>query len=167
MIEPPRQPERAEQLLRPRPGRVRPGAAHELRDDHILQRAELRQQVMELIDEAEQVAAQAGSAVVVELCGFLPLELDRPGEAPFKQSDGLEQGRFARAGRSEERDNLARPDLEIDSAQDLDRDMALDEFALEVARDEDRVTHSAAPAPDPSWPPSRPGTGPRGRSAAR
>ena len=90
--------------------------------------------MVELVDEAEQVAAQAGAAVVVELGGFLAGEPDRAFEPAFEQPDRLEQGRLARARRPEQRDDLARLDREIDPAQDVDGDVALGEAALEAAR---------------------------------
>src|SRR3712207_2749350 len=40
-------------------------AADELRDDHVLQSRELRQEVVKLVDEAELLAADAGPLLVV------------------------------------------------------------------------------------------------------
>ena len=54
------------------------GAAHKLRKDDILDRVELGQQVVELVDEAEQVAAKARAALVVELGRFLALRRIEP-----------------------------------------------------------------------------------------
>ena len=73
------------------------------------QRVEVGQQVMELVDEAERVAAQAR-------CGrhrrasaaSSPGDPDRALEAALEQADRLQQGRLARARRAEQRDDLAR-----------------------------------------------------------
>ena len=64
--------------------------------------------MVELVDEAEQVAAQPRAAVVVELGGFLAADPDRALEPALEQADRLEQGRLARARRPEQRDDLAR-----------------------------------------------------------
>src|SRR5687767_15722936 len=102
---------------------------------------------MELIDEAERFAAKLGAGVIVELRSFAPGDSDRALESAFKEADRLKQGRFARARGPEQSDDLARLDLEVDSAEDLDGDVGLGEAALELMRAEDRVTHSAAPGP--------------------
>src|SRR4051794_15653314 len=114
----------------------------ELRKHDILDRIELGEQVVELVDEPEQVAAQARAAVVVELGGFLTLEPDRAFEAAFEKADRLEHRRLARARRTEQRDDLARLHREVDAAKHLDRYMALHEAALEAACDKHRLTHS-------------------------
>src|SRR4029453_15006093 len=55
--------ERAEQLLRPRLGLVAAHTENELRQDHILERRELGQEMMELIDEADLHAPHASLLV--------------------------------------------------------------------------------------------------------
>src|SRR4029079_2388270 len=126
-----------------------------LRKDDILDCVELGQQVVELVDEAEQVAAEARAALVVEFGGFLALEADRALETAFEQADRLEQGRLARTGWAEQSDDLARLDFEIDAAQLLESDVAVREAPLEVAGTQHRLTHNEAPARDRCSPPCR------------
>jgi hypothetical protein len=72
----------------------------QLRDDDILLGAEIGEEVVELIDEAQRIAAEAGAPVIVEPGGFLALDRDRAFEAAFEQPDRLEQGRLSRARRA-------------------------------------------------------------------
>jgi len=76
VIEPLRQSKRAKQLSRPlvRGRGIR--AVDQLRKHHILDRIELGQQVMELVDEPEKVSAEARAAVIVELGSFLAVQSD-------------------------------------------------------------------------------------------
>jgi len=101
VIQPFGQPECAQQLLGPFARWLGLGAPDELGEDDILYRVELGQQVMKLVDETEEVPAQARSSVVAELGCLLALELDRTFETALEQSDGLQKGRLARTGRTE------------------------------------------------------------------
>ncbi len=103
---------------------------------------------MELIDETERIAPHAGSPVRIELGDLLARDADRPAEAAFEQPDRLQQRGFARAGRTQQRDDLARADMEIDPAQHLDGFAALAERARQAGNAEDGFTHSAIPAQD-------------------
>src|SRR3954447_15081363 len=102
---------------------------------------------MELIDEPEQLAPQPSAAIVVELRGLFAAKADRALEAAFEQTDRLKQCGLARARGAQQRNDLARRDLEINAPKHLDRDVALREAALEASRREDWLTHSAAPEP--------------------
>ena len=82
MLEPLAKAERAEQLLGALTGRLRLGAADELREDDIFGRVELGQQVVELVDEAEQVAAKPRAALVVELAASSPCSRIEPSNPP-------------------------------------------------------------------------------------
>src|SRR5262245_11224921 len=73
------------------------GAMNDLRQQHILKCVEVRQQMVELIDESERVAAERRAAVVIERRSFLAGDPDRSLEAALEEADGLQQGRFARA----------------------------------------------------------------------
>ena len=147
----------------PKRRHLRVGAPDELRQDDILPRVELGQQMVELVDEAEQLAAEPGTPFVVEPRSLMAIQPDGAGEASFEQADRLEHGRFARARGPEKRDDLARSNLEIDSAKHFDGDVALGEAALQPRRLQDRLTHSAGPAPGRCWLPSTPGRWWRGR----
>ena len=150
-----------QQELRPVAGGTRRRAADQLRQDDVLGRAEVGQQMVELVDEAELVAPHRGPGVGVERFDPLPVDCDRAAEPAFEQPDRLEHGRLARSARSEQGDDLAAGDGQVDAAQDVDRHPALDEAAAEVGDFED-VTHSGARSPDRCSPPSTPGTASRG-----
>src|SRR5207248_2013844 len=109
---------------------------------------EFGQQVVELINEAEELAAQARAALVVQCRRLLSVQLDRSLEPAFEQAHRLEQGRLARTRWAEQGHDLSGRDFEVHAAQHFDGDVALDEAAPEPSRDEDGLTHSAAPAPD-------------------
>ena len=89
-------------------------------------------------------------------------DLDLSSEAAFEQSDRLKHRRLTRSRRAEQPDDLARPYVEVYTAENVDLDPALLEAASEVDQADDHVTHSAAPAPDRYWPPSLPDTAWRG-----
>src|SRR5947209_362143 len=120
---------------------------------------------MKLVDEAEQLPADAGAPLVIEPGRLFAREADRALEPALEQADGLEQGRLTGAGGTEKRDDLARRHLQIDAAQHLDRNVALDETALEVPSDEDRLTHSEAPGPGRCSPPCTPDRASQGTTA--
>jgi hypothetical protein len=77
MIEPLRKPQGSEELLGPLARSLRVGAVDELRQDDVLDSVEFRQEVMELVDEAQEIAANPGSAIVVEVRSFLAVQPDR------------------------------------------------------------------------------------------
>src|SRR6185369_3105928 len=108
--------ERAEQRFGALARLLRGRAADELGDDDILGGAEIGKQVMELIDEAQCVAADAGAVRVGELGRLFAVDPDRALESALEQPDRLQQGRLARAGRAEQSDDLPGPDREVDAA---------------------------------------------------
>src|SRR5204862_255836 len=118
-------------------------------------------------DETEPVAADDGALMRIELRRLRPGDADRTLEPAFEQPDRLEQGRLARAGGAEQRDDLARRNRQVNPAQYLDCFAALGEAAGETDRFEDRVTHSAAPAPDRCSPPCTRDRASPARSSAR
>ena len=89
--------ERAEQLLCAYSRGLRLGAEDELWQHHILDGIELGQQVMELIHEAEELAPEPRSSVIVEPRCFLAAQPDRALKAPLEQANRLEEGGFARS----------------------------------------------------------------------
>src|SRR5689334_992946 len=91
-----RQAELSEQILSAIPGILRVRALDQLRQNDVLDRIKFGQQVVELVNEAEQLPAKASAPVVVELGRFLALELDRALKSALQQSNGLKQCRFAR-----------------------------------------------------------------------
>ncbi len=107
-------------------GRVAP-----LGDDrgqgHVLLRGERREQVEELEDEADVVAAQLGQLLVVEPLVVAAGDGDRPGGRRFERPDDVQQGALPGARRSHDRDHLARLDHEVDAVEGahLDRPLAV------------------------------------------
>src|SRR5437868_14089170 len=106
MVEAVREPERAEQLPCTLPRCPGLGAAHQLRQHDVLDRIELRKQMVELIDEAEQLAPQPRAALVVEARRLFSAEPDRPFKPALDQTHRLQQSRLARSRWSLERYNL-------------------------------------------------------------
>ena len=158
MVEPLTQPQLGQQLGRPGARRIGFGTEDQLRQQDILGGVEIGQQMVELIDKAEHVAAKIGALVIVEARGFLAADQDRAFEPALEQPDRLEQRRLARSRRPEQRNDLPRTNRQVDSAQHLDGDVTLGEAAAQVGGFEDgrrglaepyrrRFTHSAAPAP--------------------
>ena len=111
---------------------------------------------MELIDEAEMVAAQQRAGMCVAFLGPLAGNRDLAAETAFQQPDRLKQRGLARTGGPQQRHDLARHDRQIDAAQHVDPDPALFEAAGQAAQMEDGVIHSATPGPDRCSTPSRP-----------
>ena len=72
-------------------------AVDQLRDDHILGGAEIGQQMVELVDEAQCLAADAGAGAIGQIGRFFAFDADRAFEPALEQPDRLEQGRLARA----------------------------------------------------------------------
>jgi hypothetical protein len=108
------------------------GAVDELRQDDVLRRVEIGQQMMELIDEAEPVAPHRGAPCGIELCRLFAHDADRAVEPALQQAHRLKQGRLARARGAEQRHDLAGRDGEVDAPQDMDRLPALGEGAGEA-----------------------------------
>ena len=84
MIEPGAEPERSQQVLRTVASRLQLRAPDQLGKDDILARIEIRQQVVELIDKAERVAAKLGAPVIVECRRLAAVDPDRPLETAFE-----------------------------------------------------------------------------------
>lgn len=72
-----------EQLDGARFGFLAGQALHELRDDDVFQRGKLRQQVVELVDEADIVAADCSALVVGETAASATVEDDVTGVRPI------------------------------------------------------------------------------------
>jgi len=136
-------------------------AVDKLGQHDILGRVEIGEEMMELIDEAESIAAQAGAAVIVEPRGFLADDADRAFEAAFQKPHRLEQGRFAGARGAKQSHDLARAHAQIDTVEDVDDDARLLEAAAKASDMED-VTHNEAPRRDRCSRPCRPGRAWRG-----
>ena len=63
--------------------------AHQQGEHHILQSAEIRQQMVELINKAELFSPNAGSPLIIQCRHFLGIDLDRSLKATFQQANRL------------------------------------------------------------------------------
>ena len=91
---------------------------------------------MEVLEhEADAAGAQRREVAVPERRHIEPVDLDVAGARAIERADDVEHRRFARPGRSDDRDELAAADLEADIAQ---REDAARERARDVPERHDR-----------------------------
>ena len=76
---------------------------------HVLEGGELRQEVVELVDEADLLAAQARAPGIVHGGCRLAADVDLAAVRLLEQAGDVQEGRLAGAGRRHEGDDLARP----------------------------------------------------------
>ena len=144
-----------------------PHAADKQRHRHVLERGELGQEVVELVDEAEDPVSQRRALA------FADRRHRPPGDGHLATVRGVEtaqtvqQGALAGTGRTDERDRLARLHHEIRALQDLDLQPSLTERAVDATSDEDRLTHGATPPPAGPARPSTPGRSLQARTSRR
>ena len=101
------QAERAEEVAAAGFGGAAGFAGDHLGEDDVLQRGELAQQMVELVDEADGVAADGGARRVGEGAGVAAVDQDGAGVGAFQQAGEVQQGGFAGAGGGDEGDDLA------------------------------------------------------------
>ena len=89
------------------------------RHRHVLQRRHGGNEVEGLEHDADMGAAKAGEPVFIELAELVPRHDHVAGIRPLQSGHDHQQGRFARTGRSEQRDRLAAPYMQADVAQDM------------------------------------------------
>ena len=100
------QADQAEQLARARAHPVAGLAGDQRRQKHVLLRGQRRQEVEELKDEADPVAADAGEPGVVEAVVALAAQADLPGRWRLERAQEVEHRALAGAGRAHDRDDL-------------------------------------------------------------
>ena len=113
-----REPDAREQLLgaRPRLGHRHARNAH--RHLGVLERAELRQQMMKLEDEADALVPEPDERGIVERTSTgAPSIATVPFVGPIEPAQDVQQRALADAGRADNRHHLARLDLQIEIAQ--------------------------------------------------
>ena len=108
------------------------------RQQDVLLRVEHRQQVEELEDEADVLAAQLRQVVVAERRDLGARDADRAGRRLVEPREDVHQRRLARPRRAHDRRRLARRDVDRDAPQRVDRGVALSVSARHVVRDDDR-----------------------------
>ena len=113
-----------------------------------LQETQFAQRALSIaVDAAQHHAADLHVLVVIP--GFsMPMVANYFPNDAFEKAYRLQHRRLARARGAQQRDDLARLDLEIDAAQHFDGLPSLLEAALEVPEGDDCITHNAAPARD-------------------
>ncbi len=114
-------------------------AADHLRQHHVLLRRELGQQMVELVDEADLDAADAGALGIGQPGRRLAADIDLARVLVLQQAGDVQQRRLAGAGRRDEGDRLPLPDHEIGAAQDVERVLALRVAALDALQPEHGV----------------------------
>ena len=86
---------------------------------HVLQRRELRQELVELEDEADVLVAESGQLLATEAARLRAVYNEAPAIRRVQRADNLEQGGLARAAGAYDRHDLARVDGQVDSLQHL------------------------------------------------
>src|SRR6185437_8001336 len=104
--------------------------------------------MMGLIDETDGVAAQARALRVRKRGCRLIADQDIAARGGFKKARDVEQRRFARTRRADQRHEFARLNSQGHVAEDFERALAFLEHARHAIETECCVTHNAAPPPD-------------------
>src|SRR6185436_12788241 len=139
-----------EHLGRARARFARVRAPDEQRHGDILDRGELRQQVMELVDEAERGVSHPAALHFAHRAERLALDHDAARGRRIEAAEQVEQRRLARARTPDDGDALARPHLETYALQHRHRRGTLVGLLQVLAGDDGRifaVTHIAALPP--------------------
>jgi hypothetical protein len=114
-------------------------AAGELeREDDVLLRRQHRQQVEELEDEPDVVAAQLRQLGVVEIRDLDARDRHAAGGGLVEPREDVHERRLAGARRAHDRRQLPAGDLERDSAERVDGRLTVAVPARDVARRDDR-----------------------------
>src|SRR5688572_2043496 len=124
-------------------------AAYEQRHRDVLERRELGQQVMELIDEAERAIAQPASIRIAQRAHRFAGDAHLACRRLIEAANELQQRRLPGARRADDRDAIAFSDRQLDAAQNLDVAADVAERLDEAVCLENRgaVIHNAAPRP--------------------
>ena len=143
------EPHRREQLARPRLRRRPARARRPLRQRHVLQRRELRQQVVELVDEADRLAPEPGARARRRAARrLLPEQPHRAGGRRIEQPRDVQQRRLPRARRRHQRrPPRPSPSARLAPSSTFTAAGVPRIVDLADAREAERLTHSAAPRP--------------------
>ncbi len=102
------QPNPLENLLRAILGLTRSHTPNEKRHGHVLQRGELRQQVVKLVDEPNGVISQLTALALTERVNVLAIDMDAAGRRLVQTTEDLQQRGLPRS-RTHRRSTGARP----------------------------------------------------------
>src|SRR5882724_1714357 len=121
-------------------------------DRDIVARSQIRQQIELLEDEADGTLAHTGALRVGHSREVLIADADLSGRGRRQPADDVEKGRFARAGRADDGEEIARLHLQVHAAERGHIHLA---HAVDLAQiadlDRDPATHTPAPRWDPAW----------------
>ena len=140
MARPLAQADQSQELGGPGP-RLRPPLARDhLRQHDVLERRELGQQVVVLVDEAETRASQGRALAVAAPAAGRAGDNHLPRIRAFEQAGDVQERRLARARGADQGHDLAGPHLERDAAQHLKPRVSLAKGQGDaVERERDRV----------------------------
>ena len=115
-------------------------AGDHLRQHDVFERREFRQQMVELIDETDLRPAQQCAPLVRQAAAIFAADQYRATIGPFEQSRYMQQCRLVGPRRTNQRDDLARPQHEIDAVQHLELGSGQPEDAAHIPQFERRAS---------------------------
>lgn len=125
MIHPMRELHQVQQVLHSRLDLV-PGPAAQMQGNRdVLQAGERWQEIEELKNETDLVAAYARQRIVGEAAEARAVDRDLAGGGMIEAADQVEQRRFPRAGRAHDANHLPEADFEIDARERGDAALAI------------------------------------------
>ena len=111
--------------------------------------------MVELIDEADVGAADAGALHVGEMRGGDRIDVDFAGVGVLEQPGDVQERRFAGAGGRDQRHRLAGPHRELGALENVERGVALAKTPADAVQEDDRMIVSGGAstrrAPLLSW----------------
>src|SRR6266496_2613725 len=109
--------------------------------------------MMVLVDESQELPPQHRALAIVRRPGWLAVDDHLALIRPLEQARDMQQGRLATARLADQGDDLARPEIERDPAQDFQAPVTLHEGALDAAQRQRKrgFTHDAVPRPVRPW----------------
>ena len=115
------------------------------REPHVLHDVQVGDQVARrpLPDEPDPVAPILGELALVQTAEVAPLDLDDPGGRPIQAADHVEDRRLARAARSDDREELALADVEVDAAERDDAGVGYPIDLEDVPEPDERLSERA------------------------
>jgi hypothetical protein len=102
---------------------------HQQRHGDVFQRRELRQQVMELVDEAECAVAQLAARLLRQRVNVAAGDAHRPRGRAVQPAENLQQRGLARTGGTNDGDAFAGQHAEVDVLEHLEIDGTLPKSA--------------------------------------
>jgi hypothetical protein len=119
------------------------------RHRHIVLRAELGQQMVELVDETQVAVARLALLRRAQAGQILAIKQDPAGAGRVEPAEQMQQRALARARTADDGQGLAGPDVEVNTLQHGHVEPTFMEALAQAACAQDDVgfTHSAAPRP--------------------